>query len=157
MAFLAYQQLSLGSAIGLGYTNTAAAYNGGTGYSAGDIVTYQSRYYAARQSTTGNLPTNTTYWVEISSATNGFPIGCSLIKVRANTEACRYRCDGVNPTASVGMLLQPADGSTADPTSQKTCPSGEIFTSKGGYAVTLSSVKFIKVTGSATLDVEYYS
>ena len=37
-------------------------YNAGTAYSQYDIVTYQNGIYMAKGSTTGNVPTNTTYW-----------------------------------------------------------------------------------------------
>jgi hypothetical protein len=37
-------------------------YNGGTAYSQYDIVTYQNSLYMAKSSTTGNVPTNDTYW-----------------------------------------------------------------------------------------------
>ena len=38
-------------------------YNGATEYKILDIVTYNDRPYMAKQTTTGNLPTNTTYWM----------------------------------------------------------------------------------------------
>lgn len=37
-------------------------YNGSTSYTVGDIVTYNGSSYACRLNTTGNLPTNITYW-----------------------------------------------------------------------------------------------
>ena len=37
-------------------------YNPATGYSRLNIVSYQGSSYIAKQNTTGNLPTNTTYW-----------------------------------------------------------------------------------------------
>ncbi|WP_151446442.1 carbohydrate-binding protein [Lacisediminimonas profundi] len=38
------------------------AYNAGTAYAKGDIVSYNGDIYQASSATTGNLPTNTTYW-----------------------------------------------------------------------------------------------
>ena len=38
------------------------AYNSGTTYATGDSVSYNGASYVAIQATTGNLPTNTTYW-----------------------------------------------------------------------------------------------
>ena len=38
------------------------AYNSATTYNELDIVTYEGSSYSAKQETTGNLPTNTTYW-----------------------------------------------------------------------------------------------
>ena len=39
-------------------------YSAGTSYSVGALVVYNSKIYTAKASTTGNLPTNTTFWVE---------------------------------------------------------------------------------------------
>ena len=40
-------------------------YSGASTYSANDIVKYNGAIYKALQTTTGNLPTNTTYWLKI--------------------------------------------------------------------------------------------
>lgn len=40
-------------------------YNALTEYKILDIVTYNNRPYMAKQTTTGNLPTNTTYWMNL--------------------------------------------------------------------------------------------
>ena len=40
----------------------AGSYAGSTTYSTNDLVVYNNNLYKAKQSTTGNLPTNTTYW-----------------------------------------------------------------------------------------------
>lgn len=40
-------------------------YDAGTTYATDDIVQYDGGLYKATQATTGNLPTNTTYWVKI--------------------------------------------------------------------------------------------
>lgn len=37
-------------------------YNGGTGYVVGDSVSYSNSSYVCISASTGNLPTNTTYW-----------------------------------------------------------------------------------------------
>ena len=39
-----------------------AAYSNSTTYAANDLATYNNNLYKAKQSTTGNLPTNTTFW-----------------------------------------------------------------------------------------------
>jgi len=41
-------------------------YNPSTAYAALDLVTYQGSSYIAKIGTTGNLPTNTTYWTLVS-------------------------------------------------------------------------------------------
>lgn len=43
----------------------AAAYDNGETYATGDIVEYMGALYRALSATTGNLPTNTTYWQKI--------------------------------------------------------------------------------------------
>ena len=43
-------------------------YNSGTTYNTGDIVSYENSSYIAMQTTTGNLPTNTTYWQLLASS-----------------------------------------------------------------------------------------
>lgn len=40
-------------------------YNGATTYNTNDIVKYNGAIYKAQQTTTGNLPSNTTYWLKI--------------------------------------------------------------------------------------------
>lgn len=46
-----------------GNENFTDEYNNTTTYSAGDLVIYENALYKALSSTTGNLPTNPTYWV----------------------------------------------------------------------------------------------
>jgi len=45
-----------------GGINHKRAYNNSTAYVLGDAVLYEGSSYVAMQNTTGNLPTNTTYW-----------------------------------------------------------------------------------------------
>jgi len=42
-------------------------YSGATAYTVGDIVDYSGSSYACKANTTGNLPTNTTYWALLAS------------------------------------------------------------------------------------------
>lgn len=41
------------------------AYDAATTYALGDLVTYDNKLYRAKGATTGNLPTNTTYWDKV--------------------------------------------------------------------------------------------
>lgn len=52
------------SVIGYSYD----AYDATTAYATGDLCIYNNVLYKAKQATTGNLPTNTTYWEETSIA-----------------------------------------------------------------------------------------
>lgn len=65
------------------------------------------------------------------------PAGTSRARVTVSGQAVRYRDDGANPTAAVGMPL--AAGSTTDFGTQQ-----------------LSQLRFIEAAASATLDVSYY-
>lgn len=47
------------------------AYAGGTAYLKDDVVTYNGSSYIAKQATTGNLPTNTTYWAMLAQQGDG--------------------------------------------------------------------------------------
>jgi hypothetical protein len=47
-------------------SGSPAAYNNATAYTAQQKVSYNGRYYQAIGSTTGNLPTNPTYWNDVS-------------------------------------------------------------------------------------------
>ena len=46
------------------------AYSGSTTYAVNDLVTYDGKIYQALQTTTGNLPTNTTYWTKVGDYTS---------------------------------------------------------------------------------------
>lgn len=52
------------SVIGYSYDE----YDATTAYSTGDLCIYNNVLYKAKQATTGNLPTNTTYWAQTSIA-----------------------------------------------------------------------------------------
>jgi len=52
--------------------NWQGAYAGGTAYAVDDVVSYNGSSYVCKLASTGNLPTNTTYWDLMSQAgTNG--------------------------------------------------------------------------------------
>ncbi len=50
-----------------GGLNYLGDYDGGTAYVVGDVVSYNGSSYIAYQPTTGNLPTNTSYWYLLAS------------------------------------------------------------------------------------------
>jgi len=70
----------------------------------------------------------------IPAPTNAVPATLALIQ--AETQDVRWRDDGTNPTASVGMVL--AAGETLP------------------YTGDLSKLKFIETTASAKLNISYY-
>lgn len=79
--------------------------------------------------------------ITVLSAAIGFTLpagGCAMALVIPETQAVRWRDDGTDPTATVGMPL-----AVAQPI---------FFT-----AAQLSRVKFIEQTGSAKLNITYYA
>ena len=65
------------------------------------------------------------------------PTGAAYAVIVAETQAVRWRGDGVDPTASVGMLMQP----------------GDIL----NYDGDLASLRFIEVTAGAAISVAYFT
>jgi len=51
------------------------AYNGATAYVANDVVSYNNSTYICILASTGNLPTNTTYWSLMAAAGSGDVVG----------------------------------------------------------------------------------
>ena len=98
--------------------NPRGAYSNSTTYSVGDVVTYNGLSYICKQTSTGNLPTDTTYWqliyddqtkfttarnatgatiykgtiVYLSGATGSNP---NILKAQADTDAHSARTFGV--------------------------------------------------------------
>ena len=64
------------------------------------------------------------------------PDGVTLAVIQSETQNVRYRDDGTNPSASVGMILV----------------AGDILY----YTGVMSSIKFIQVAASAKLNITYY-
>lgn len=69
-----------------------------------------------------------------SDALRGIP---TMAVIQAEAQAVRWRDDGVDPTASVGMVL--AAGASMN------------------YDGNLNAIRFIQVTAGAILNVSYYS
>lgn len=74
----------------------------------------------------------------LSSATGlTVPVGATMAVIAPLTQGVRWRDDGTNPTASVGMPVS----------------AGAYF----NYDGDLKSIKFIEQTASAQLNVSYYA
>jgi len=79
----------------------------------------------------------------LASATSlTVPAGSTIAQICVETAGVRYRDDGTAPTASVGIPLVPLSSSVP------TCFQ---------YAGPLSSVQFIAISGSPTMDISYYA
>lgn len=83
-------------------------YNAATTYTMLDVVYYQGRSYVCKQTSTGNLPTNTTYWQAMTEAdadkmnvTNPTGTGSFSLNRKANTTVGNHSfAEGINCTAS---------------------------------------------------------
>ena len=72
------------------------AYNNSTAYVLDDIVYYNGSSYVAKQSTTGNVPTNGTYWEVLASGSGGIwdanlSIGSAGQKLHVNSGGTCFR------------------------------------------------------------------
>jgi len=72
-------------------------YASGTAYVLNDVVYYNGSAYIAKQSTTGNVPTNTTYWSTFSAGSggiwnSGLSIGSAgqVVKVNSGASALEF-------------------------------------------------------------------
>jgi hypothetical protein len=68
------------------------------------------------------------------------PTGATIAQICVETSGVRYRDDGTNPTAAVGIPFI------------ATLTSPNCFQ----YAGSLSAIKFILISGSPTMDISYY-
>ena len=97
-----------------------------------------ARVPGAQPTTPGNLrPLGYQQITSLGSAVGlTVPSGATVALIEPETQSVRWRDDGTNPTASVGMMLAADD---------------YIF-----YTGYLENIKFIQVTASAKLNVSYY-
>ena len=93
------------------------AYAGGTAYTVDDVVSYQGSSYICIQASTGNLPTNATYWEQMSSAGTNGTDGTDLTTTLTQQGDILYR-DGSGlqrlAAGTSGQVLQ-TGGSGANP------------------------------------------
>tara|TARA_B100000497_G_C7663581_1_gene399881 strand:- start:83 stop:934 length:852 start_codon:yes stop_codon:yes gene_type:complete len=93
--------------------NWKGTYAGGTAYVVDDVVEYNGSSYICIQASTGNLPTDTAYFEQMSSAgTNGTDVGTTL-----TTQGDILYRDGSGlqrlPKGTAGQVLQMNSGATA--------------------------------------------
>ena len=63
--------------------NWKGTYAGATAYKVDDVVSYNGSSYISIQAGTGNLPTDTAYWEQMSQAgTNGTDVGTTINNTR---------------------------------------------------------------------------
>jgi archaellum component FlaC len=86
------------------------AYDNSTSYATDDQVTYNNKLYKAKQATTGNLPTNTTYWQLLGDYTSlGDTVGDNTASINAintvtatSTSAAAQAISALNSTVNNG-------------------------------------------------------
>jgi hypothetical protein len=85
------------------------------------------------------IPLGYQQYTSLSAATvlSGIPAGATAALIMCEVASIRYRDDGTNPTAAIGMLMGPGGSPLL-------------------YAGTLAALAFIQVTAGAVLDVLYY-
>jgi hypothetical protein len=84
------------------------------------------------------LPLGFQQLTSLASATGlSVPTGATAALITCEVASVRYRDDGTNPTAAVGMIMGPG----ASPLL---------------YAGSLAAISFIQVSAGAVLDVSYY-
>lgn len=93
--------------------NWKGTYAGGTAYVVDDVVSYSGSSYICKLASTGNLPTNGTYWDVMSQAgTNGTDVGTTI-----TTQGDLLYRDGSGlqrlAKGTAGQLLQINSGATA--------------------------------------------
>ena len=121
--------------------NWKGAYAGGTAYAVDDVVSYNGSSYVCTAASTGNLPTDTNFWDQMSSAgtngTDGTDLGTTLttqgdIVYRDASGLARL------PAGSANQVLQ-SGGAGANPSWTNQAEGGLVHlgttdvTSAGGY------------------------
>lgn len=76
--------------IGTAGMRMRGSYQGATVYSVGDVVLYSGASYVAVKTTTGNAPTNTTYWYVLAAAGVSVPASGATDQALAKNSAADY-------------------------------------------------------------------
>ena len=133
--------------------NWKGAYNAGTAYIVDDVVSYNGSSYVCIQASTGNLPTVTTYWNQMSAkGTDGTDIGATL-----TTQGDILYRDGSGlqrlAAGTNGQALL-TGGSGANP-SWGTLSSDWVKIAQTNITSDTASVDFIHGTGGVVIDSTY--
>jgi len=127
------------------------AYAGGTSYTLDDVVSYNGSSYICILASTGNLPTNATYWEQMSSAGTNGTDGTDLTTTLTTQGDILYR-DGSGlarlGAGTAGQVLQ--SGGTGANVSWTTISSGglkQIVFAQTASLQTYSSASYGDLTG----------
>jgi len=134
--------------------NWQGAYAGGTAYAVDDVVSYNGSSYICKLASTGNLPTNTTYWDQMSSAGTNGTDGTDVGTVITTQGDILYR-DGSGlarlGAGTAGQVLQ--SGGTGANVSWGTVSSDFV---KLADTTTTGSESSIIIDGYFTSDYDFY-
>ena len=144
----------------LGYATITfrGAYAGGTTYYPNDIVTYDNQTYICILQSTGNVPTNTTYWSLLAAKGTDGAVTLSTAQTLTNKtiSASNNTLTGPDGTSQVGYLNAPQNSQSGSTYTLVIGDAGDHIYFTGGSTATLtvptnSSVAF--ATGTTILVV----
>ena len=133
--------------------NWKGAYAGGTAYVVDDVVSYSGSSYICKLASTGNLPTDGTYWDQMSAAgTDGTDISTTL-----TTQGDILYRDGSGlqrlGAGTAGQVLQ--TGGAGANVSWGTVSSDWVKIAASNLTSSAGSVQFVHGSGGVTLDSTY--
>ena len=130
--------------------NWKGAYAGGTAYVVDDVVSYSGSSYICKLASTGNLPTNGTYWDQMSAA------GTDLTTTLTTRGDVLYR-DGSGlqrlAAGTAGQVLQ--TGGTGANVSWGTVSSDWVKIAASNITSQVGSVTFVNGSGGVVIDSTY--
>ena len=133
--------------------NWKGAYAGGTAYVVDDVVSYSGSSYICKLASTGNLPTDGTYWDQMSSAGTD---GTDLTSTLTTQGDILYR-DGSGlqrlGAGTAGQVLQ--TGGAGANVSWGTVSSDWVKIAASNLTSSAGSVQFVHGSGGVTLDSTY--
>jgi len=124
-----------------------SAYNNSTAYVVDDMVSYQNQSYICKLASTGNVPTNTTYW-DLIAAKGSDGTDADLAAISGTVQGDLYYNNGsaiARLAPGVANQVLKTGGSGANPSWQD---------ASGGALVKLASTK---VSGGAVSHIEFNS
>jgi hypothetical protein len=114
------------------------AYAAGTTYLTNEMVTYDGKLYQAKSTTTGNLPTNTTYWTKIGDyATLGENVAAIAVNLGTNYDTHTTVTSAIATAKSESIAS--ANGNTASLLTGYTNSSGMTSAISAGYTNAVST------------------
>lgn len=126
----------------LGYATLTfqGAYAGGTTYYPNDIVTYNDSTYVCILQSTGNLPTNTTYWSVLASKGTDGEVTLSTAQTLTNKtiSASNNTLTGPDGSTQVGYLSAPQNSQSGSTYTLVLGDAGDHVYFTGGSTATLT-------------------